>query len=66
MIASGIKRIVKAGKDTLPLMMYCRNLAVHHPLGADHIAAKSFADALMTKAYAQQRDLAGKVFDCVN
>jgi hypothetical protein len=39
------------------------DLAVHHLLGADHLAAERLADGLVAQAHAQQRHLAGEVLE---
>jgi len=43
--------------------MHWRHLAVHQFLGMHNLAAERFADRLMPKANAEQRNLAGKLAD---
>jgi hypothetical protein len=43
--------------------MHGRHLAVHQLLGVHDLAAEGFADGLVAKADAEQRNLAGEFLD---
>src|SRR5690606_20735943 len=62
-VAGRFKGIGKPPEDAPIGVEDRRGLAVHHLAGADHLATKGLADALVAEADAQQGDAPGKVLD---
>ena len=54
MITRGGKWIWQSGENARPVVMDLRGLAVHQPIRVDNLSAKSFRDALVTQANAEQ------------
>src|SRR5690606_33669398 len=57
------KRTRQAAEHTLAFVIDRRGLAMHHLARAHHLAAEYLAHALLAKADAKDRQLAGKVLD---
>src|SRR6267154_3027695 len=53
-------------KHSLAVMLNTAGFAVHQLMSSDHVTAKSGANRLMSKAYAQQGPFAGEVLDQIN
>src|SRR5690606_3983954 len=58
------KRTRQAAEHTLAFVIDRRGLAVHHLARTHHFAAEYLAHALVAKADAENRQLAGEVLDC--
>src|SRR5689334_1410152 len=63
MITGRRKWLLQSAENTLILVVHARYFAVHHLLRMHDLAAESLADALMTEAHAQYRDLSGEALD---
>src|SRR6266852_5724406 len=66
MVAHRLERILEPLEYRLAVMDYRRGLAMHQAARASHGRAESLTDALMAKAYAQNRDLAGHLMKQCN
>src|SRR5260370_27347203 len=66
MVAHRLERILEPFENRLAVMDYRRGLAMHQAPCASHGRAESLTDALMAKAYAQNRDLAGHLMKQCN
>ena len=62
MISHGFQRRRKPFVQAFAVMNYLGNLAVHDGFGMDDITAESFADGLMPKTDAEQRNFSGTGF----
>src|ERR1700674_1075931 len=63
MIACRAEGVRHGAENTVPSVLYVGGLAVHHLFGMDDLAAEALADALVTEAYAEDRDLTGEALN---
>src|SRR5438093_3807259 len=66
MVARRFKRVGQIAKDRLLIMTDHRRLAMHQTFGANHLSAKCFSDALMTKTDTENRNGPRQTFDGVD
>src|SRR5687767_4134932 len=60
-IAGGLKWVLQALEQPAVVVLNPVGLAVHQPFGPHDLAPEGVPDRLMPQAYAQNRDLTGKV-----
>src|SRR5215471_4039442 len=63
MIACGGQGVVEPGENTVSVMAYGRELAVHDAPGANDAPSECLADRLVAQANAEDRDLAGEALN---
>src|SRR5438445_2614912 len=66
MIAGRFKRVGQIAKDRSLIMTDHGRLPMHQTFGADHLPAKGFSDALMTKTDTENRNGSRQTFDGVD
>ncbi|MNH25994.1 hypothetical protein D3C79_860220 [compost metagenome] len=63
MVAGDGQRVIEASEHALVLVQHRAGLAMHHLAGAHYITTEGLANGLVAQAYAEDRQLAGKVLD---